>query len=173
MREETRMAVERLEMAMEIEREGRKFYLDAAERTKDERGKSMWKSLARDEALHLEYLMEEQRSLVEEGRWASFGMEGLKLLLELEIPRLFPETVEAIEADTDDLKALETAIEIESKARQLYEELAEKTARPRGKALYEDLARWEEEHRRILQAEYDYLTNTGSWLDIEGLTQGW
>ena len=173
MKEEGRMAIEQLEMAMQIEREGREFYLKAAERTRDERGKSLWKSLARDEVLHLEHLIEQRRSLVEEGQWASFGMDGLKHLLTLEIPRIFPETVEAIEADTDEVKALETAIEIEIKARQLYEELAEKTAHPRGKALYEDLTRWEEEHRRILQSEYDYLTNTGAWFDMQGLTQGW
>jgi len=169
--EEAKMAVERLEMAMQVEMGRREFYLKAAERTKDEMGKSMWKSLARDEALHLEYLTKQRRSLVEEGQWASFGMEGLKLLVELDIPLVFPEPAETIEADTDEVKALETAIEIEGKARELYEDLAEKTAHPRGKALFEALARWEEEHGRVLQAEYDCLTDTGCWLDIEGLTK--
>jgi len=138
----------------------------------DERGKSMWKSLARDEALHLEYLLKERRSLVEGGQWASFGMEGLKLLLELEIPPVFPETAEAIEADTDDIEALETAIEIEIKSRDLYEDLARKTKDPQGKDMYEKLARWEETHRQILQAGYDYMNKTGFWLDIQELGFG-
>ncbi|MGB5932721.1 MAG: hypothetical protein WBH57_06625 [Anaerolineae bacterium] len=38
--EENKIAVQRIEMAMQIEREGREFYLDAAERTEDDNRES-------------------------------------------------------------------------------------------------------------------------------------
>ena len=172
MKEEGKAAVARLEMSMQVEREGRRFYLEAAQKTEEAAGKALWQYLARQEALHIDYLMDERRSLVDKGKWASVGMEGLKLLLELKIPSIFPKTAEAIGPDTDQLRALQTGIEMEIKSRDLYQDLREKTEDPQGKALYEGLAQWEEGHRRLLQAEHDYLTNTGSWFDIEGLTQG-
>ena len=173
MKEETRMAVERLEMAMEIEREGRKFYLDAAERTEDDKGKAMWRSLARQEALHIEYLTNARRALVEKGRWASFGMGGVRFLSEQDIRRIFPETAEGeVEPSADELAALKTGIEMEIKSRDLYEDLAKKTKEPQGKDMYEKLARWEETHRQLLQAGYDYLKKTGFWLDVQELGFG-
>lgn len=173
MKEETRMAVERLEMAMEIEREGRKFYLDAAERTEDDKGKVMWRSLARQEALHIEYLSNARRALVEKGQWASFGMEGVRFLSQQEIPRIFPETAEGkVEPAGDELAALQTGIEMEIRSRDLYEDLAEKTENHQGKDMYEKLARWEETHRQILQAGHDYLKKTGFWLDVQELGFG-
>jgi len=156
MEDEIRMAVQRLEMAMEIEREGRKFYLDAAERTEDDKGKVMWRSLARQEALHIEYLGNARRALVEKGQWASFGMEGVRLLSEQEIRRIFPETAEGqVEPTGDELAALRTGIEMEIRSRNLYEDLAEKTEGSQGKDMYEKLARWEETHRQILQAGHE------------------
>ncbi|MFQ5886913.1 MAG: hypothetical protein ACE5II_06740, partial [Anaerolineae bacterium] len=139
--EENRIVVQRIEMAMEIEREGRKFYLDAAERTEDDRGKAMWRSLARQEALHIEYLTNARRSLVEEGQWASFGMEGVRFLGQQEMRRIFPETAEGeVEPGADELAALKTGIEMEIKSRDLYEDLAKKTKNPQGKDMYEKLA---------------------------------
>lgn len=171
--EENRIAVQRLEMAMQIEREGRKFYLDAAERTEDDKGKAMWRSLARQEALHIQYLSNARRALVEKGQWASFGMEGVRFLSEQEIRRVFPETAEGkVEPSADELAALKTGIEMEIKSRDLYGELATKTKDPQGKDMYEVLARWEETHRRLLQAGYDYLKKTGFWLDVQELGFG-
>jgi len=171
--EENRIAVQRIEMAMEIEREGRKFYLDAAERTEDDKGKAMWRSLARQEALHIEYLTNARRVLVEKGQWASFGMEGARFLSEQDIRRIFPETAEGeVEPGADELAALKTGIEMEIKSRDLYEDLARKTKDPQGKDMYEKLARWEETHRQILQAGYDYMNKTGFWLDIQELGFG-
>jgi rubrerythrin len=158
---------------MEIEREGRKFYLDAAERTVGDKGKAMWRSLARQEALHIEYLTNARRDLVEKGQWASFGMEGVRFLSKQEIHRIFPKTAESkVEPDADELAALQTGIEMEVKSRDFYEDLAKKTKDPRGKDMYEKLAQWEETHRQILQAGYDYLKKTGFWLDIQELGFG-
>lgn len=173
MEDERRVAVQQLEMAMQIEREGRKFYLDAAERTEDDKGKAMWRSLARQEALHIEYLTNARRTLVEKGQWASFGIEGVRFLSEHEIRRIFPETAEGeVEPDADEVAALETGIEMEIKSRDLYEDLAKETREPQGKDMYEKLAQWEETHRQILQAGYDYLKKTGFWLDVQELGLG-
>ena len=171
--EENRIAVQRIEMAMEIEREGRKFYLEAAERTEDDKGKAMWRSLARQEALHIEYLTNARRALVEKGQWASFGMEGVRFLSRQEIRRIFPETAEGeVEPSADELAALQTGIEMEIRSRDLYEDLAKKTKDSQGKDMYEKLARWEETHRQLLQAGYDYLKKTGFWLDVQELGFG-
>jgi len=100
-------------------------------------------------------------------------MEGVRLLSEQEIRRIFPETAEGqVEPTGDELAALRTGIETEIRSRNLYEDLAEKTEDSQGKDMYEKLARWEETHRQILQAGHDYLEKAGFWLDVQELGFG-
>ena len=49
--------------AMQIERDGYKFYSEAAERASGKRGKEMFLSLAADEAKHLRLLLIEYKAL--------------------------------------------------------------------------------------------------------------
>ena len=43
----------------------------------------------------------------------------------------------------------------------------DRTDDPDGKAMYAYLVKQEEAHRTILGGEYDYLTGTGFWFDIQ------
>ena len=58
-----------LRRAMQIERDGYKFYNEAAERAVGERGQNMFRGLAADEEKHLRILLVEYRALESGQGW--------------------------------------------------------------------------------------------------------
>lgn len=51
----------------------------------------------------------------------------------------------------DVIKLMEQAIENEKRAREMYREGAEAAEDPETRSIFEQLARWEEDHERILR----------------------
>lgn len=50
---------------------------------------------------------------------------------------------------------------------EFYSQQMNRTDDPDGKAMYAYLVSQEKGHRRILEGEYDYLTGTGFWFDVQ------
>jgi rubrerythrin len=65
------------------------------------------------------------------------------------------------------LTALEKAMETERKGRSFYAEAGEHVKDPMGKAVFQTLARDEEEHLRLLQAEYEAISNEQDWMELD------
>jgi rubrerythrin len=162
--EEKNAALEALEKAIGIEMDGRQFYVEAAERSTNQRGKEMFLSLAHDEETHL---------LVVEKQYVSlFRGEGWQALVEtpgevdLETP-LFPKGKEALEKivrpKDSDLDALVLAMGFETDSYELYSKGYAETDEPNGKAMYKYLANMERGHFEILMSNYEYLSRTGHW----------
>ena len=58
-----------LEIAMELEEEGKKLYMDASEKATNAFAKEMFGSLAKDEDMHLEKVKAIYKKLKEERAW--------------------------------------------------------------------------------------------------------
>ncbi len=67
------------------------------------------------------------------------------------------------------LAALKEAILNEQDGYKFYMEIAAKLQDKQGQALFESLARDEQEHLRILQVEYGAVSGDSQWLDLESL----
>lgn len=163
--------VEIVSMAIEAERAGHKFYIRAAEMTSDPKGKQMFNRLANDELAHTYWLMTVRQSLVRTGSCEVCKGDIEKIRVPITDPAeyLFPvvgTTGEASKADQGELEAIQQGIETEKKAAAFYSEAADRVDDPDAKGLFRKLADWEDEHRRLLEAEYDYLTNTGFYFGI-------
>jgi len=158
-------ALRGLEKAIRIEKDGRRFYLRAAERTTDQRGKEMFLSLAHAEEDHLR-IVEKQYDSLSEGRgWLALA----EATGEVDLGRpLFPPGREALEKmvrpDDSDLDALLLALGFENDSYELYRKGYAETDDPQGKAMYEYLADMEREHFETLMRNYEHLSRTGSWL---------
>jgi len=159
------VALHALEKAIRIEKDGRRFYLQAAERTTDQRGKEIFLSLAHAEEEHLR-IVEKQHDSLSRGRgWLALAeMAG-----EVDLGRpLFPPGREALEkmvrSDDSDLDALLLALGFENDSYELYRKGYIETDHPQGKAMYEYLADMEREHFETLMRNYEHLSRTGSWL---------
>jgi rubrerythrin len=141
------------------------MYLQAAERTRDELGKSMFRSFAREEDQHIHILQVQYAEVSESGDWVDLDAAR-------KAPRdpaliLFPQEEGKVRAiipeGTSDLEALRIAMEFEQRAVRMYEKAAEDSADPTSRAFFRELAEWEGTHYRILDNSHDYLANKGEW----------
>jgi rubrerythrin len=160
------VALHALEKAIRIERDGHRFYLQAAERTTDQRGKEIFLSLAHAEEEHLR-IVEKQYDALSKGKgWLALGTTTG----EVDLGRpLFPPGREALEKrvrpDDSDLDALLLALGFENDSYELYRKGYAEADDPQGKAMYEYLADMEREHFETLMRNYEHLSRTGSWLE--------
>ena len=168
-----------LRRAMQIEREGYKFYNKVAERAIGERGRNMFRGLAADEEKHLRILLVEYRAL-ESGKGWIDPAQALEQDLVLdpanpdlpgeEYPEPSPIFAPAREPSLEgDIAALEFGMETEQLSYDLYKKSAGEQADPTARRAYELLAKEENRHYDILQSSRDYLVDNGTWWDSEEL----
>ena len=136
--------------AIEIEKDTFDFYTRAEQKTFDQGGKRIFRWLAKTEEAHYLKLSELYSAMEESGRWVFYG--GSTISLEEECPGN-----SCVGFDTNDMEALELAMEIEKKGIAYYGELAEKTADPDGKGMLLTLRGEEVEHLRVITEKYKQL----------------
>ena len=160
-------ALTTLNQAIELEIEGQRFYLKAAERTSNPKGAEMFRSLAGDEVIHERILRRQLEALGEGKGWIL--PEGVAEVTSDLTSSLFPENEEtfqkAVRPEDSDLDALLFALQIENKSFNFYRELAQITDDPRGKRMYEYLADAERGHFERLMLNYEHLSTAGSWAE--------
>jgi len=158
-----------IETAIQIEKDGLAFYTEAARQAGDPNGKKMFQSLARDEAAHLRLFETVHESLLKEGHWLSPEQVAAISPKRLDRPPIFPtgDAIKATETPERELSALRRGIQAENDSIAFYSQEMDKTEDPDARAMYAYLIEQEEGHRTILQGEYDYLTRTGFWFDIQ------
>lgn len=168
-----------LRRAMQIERDGYKFYNQAADRAVGERGRNMLRGLAADEEKHLRILLVEYRAL-ESGRGWVDPTQALREKFDLdpanpdlpgeEYPEPFPIFTPARQPSLEgDIAALEFGMETEQLSYDLYKNAAKEQTDPTARQTYELLAKEENRHYEILQSSHDYLLNNQTWWDSEEL----
>jgi len=162
-------ALEALRQAMDLEQRGHQFYLGAAERTKDPRGKEMFRSLARDEVTHLNTVQKQYEALSRGEGWLPLtGAPEKPIDLEKSLLPPDKETLErTIRAEASDIDALHFALQFESDAYNLYRKVATETTDPIGRQMYEWLTDAELTHFNVLMSNYEYLARVGHWLGLQ------
>ncbi len=166
-----------LDEALAIEKEGYKFYMDAAWKTADERAKRMFEKLADDELEHLRTFAAQKKALEETGSWlapeAVLMAKGEISAHEEEVlswkktsSDVFADQDQKVESEHfDDRNALRAGIDAEDRSIELYSSAAEHAGDALATDIFTNLACEEEGHKRLLQAELDSLENSGFWFD--------
>jgi rubrerythrin len=159
-------ALTALSQALKLEREGRAFYLQAAEQSYDARCRATFASLADDERLHAEMIERQLHVMEGSGRYV--------LLLDLDAPdidlnvKLFPQersqVAARVGAGPSELDALHVALENEIKSYDLYRRAAMETEDEAGKRMYTWLAAAEMTHFDLLMANYEAINTAGAWV---------
>jgi len=152
-----------LSQALKLEQEGRAFYLQAAEKTQDAKGKAMFLSLADDEAKHAEMIQRQLHAL--EGGGAYVLLPDLNVeSIDTDSKLFAPENLEEKMGDKpSDIQALHVALENEVASYDLYHAAAQKIADPAGKQMYQWLAGAERTHFNLLMLNYESLVDRGGW----------
>lgn len=154
-----------LNQAMQLEKDGREFYLKAARGTSDEKGQAIFRTLASDERNHLNLIQKQQRALTRQSKWVSSPqVKPTPIVLN---NSLFPKGREALEKavgqKSADRDALLFGLDIETKSYDLYRKAALETANEIGKSMFEFLAGEEKRHFDILMMRYDFLFGPVAW----------
>jgi rubrerythrin len=152
-----------LEYAIKMEIEGHDFYKNLASKGKNKRIQNIFAGLAEMELEHYE-LLKKQKDLIAEGQ--SFQVVDIKSMREKDFfkERLDKELSD-METGLGDISVIRMAYLIENDLAEFYKKAAKNTEDPAGKKMYEELADWEEEHRRILYQEYQSYTQE-NWFDM-------
>jgi rubrerythrin len=162
METKVRAALAALQVAIQTERDGYQFYQEAATRIHDPQGQELFRALARDELVHESILQSRVAELERQSRWLPLAPAELPptALPAPGIPIFSRERLTRdVQAYTTELSALRMAYLLEHDAVTLYRRAAQETDDPAGKALYEALVEMELGHQRILENEYQVLSD--------------
>jgi rubrerythrin len=158
-----------IETAVKMETDAMRFYHEAAEKTKHPFAKRMFQGFVRDEDRHLKMLKE---------ILSGMDLKIVTLHPKAEIRTVFSELkeqmMERVSASTDEIEAVQVALDFETKGFEFYKKAAADAADERERALFSALANEEQEHYSILQNTYSFLKDTGDWFmwQEQGILEG-
>jgi rubrerythrin len=154
--------------AVQLERDGRKFYLDAAKKASSTLPKRMFESLAEDEAQHVEWIEKLSPGAKSAYEVSKATYQRLSRIF-AEIPE---ETRRTARAARTDEEAINLAILMEVKSRDAYLKWGQESTDKAVKVLCDVLAGAEAYHKHVLENTRDYLNHsTDFFLQDKGVVE--
>ena len=157
-----------IKTAIQMEKDGYSFYKKASAQTSSQMGKDIFESLAKDEQLHLEIFEKLFENRIEKSEWNSL-INSSKKYADIDI---FPKDLNQIDGanpDTNELDAIQIAMNSEKEAIDYYGEIKEKTNEEDVRQIINEIIEQEKSHYSILQEEFDHLSKTGYWYELDFL----
>jgi rubrerythrin len=157
-----------IKTAIQMEKDGYAFYKKASAQTSSEMGRDIFDSLAKDEQLHLEVFQKLFEEKIEKSEWNNL-VNSSKKYADIDI---FPKDLQQIEGaspDTNELDAIKIAMDSEKDAIEYYGKIKENTKLEDIRQIINEIIEQEKNHYSILQEEFDHLTKTGYWYELDFL----
>jgi rubrerythrin len=157
-----------IEKALDMECQGRMFYLECCDKTKSPEGKEMFQYLAEEESIHYDIVL---KLFARE-----FNKEYVKYkeMRKSHVPdgSAFQKIVKGgtVDVTSDALDALNMGISAEEKSIRLYTRLAKGAKSEKLIKFFIDLAEEEKKHHVILEKELESVTETGAYTDFKQVT---
>lgn len=155
---------EALEIAIQMEMDGKKFYLKASQESSNELGKQLLQTLAKEEDSHrvrFEKIYEQVREQ-DEFPEVDFRPDNGQALR-----TVFSEAGNGLAEHStplgSELDAVQTAMEMENKTRDFYLDRAENAISEAEKKFYTAVASEETEHHLVLLDYYEYLKDPAGY----------
>jgi rubrerythrin len=145
--------------AVQLERDGREFYLDLAKKASNAQARRMFESLADDETLHIEWI----EKLEPGAKTAEAANRNIYNRLRPIFQEVPAEEQKSAIASEGDFQAIDLAVEREEKSRKAYVEWAEEAESEDVKQLCTVLADAERFHRELLENTKEYFQKPGDW----------
>ena len=150
--------LEALQIAIQMEIDGKEYYLQASQKSSNELGKRLLESLAAEEDIHRQKFEEIYNAIQNKKAWPTtdFQPDGGKRLRTI-FARATEGTGSNIKALTNELDTIQTAMDMENKTCDFYKSQRENATYDTERDFYETLAAEEREHHLILLDYYEYL----------------
>lgn len=147
-----------IEGAIRSEIEGYNFYLWASTKTKDPKGKTVFRDLAGEEIKHLRILEDEYARYGGVKAWREPGAEDVTQEKTFEIGKGIRMK---IGENTTEKDALKMALTVEQEARDFYRNLAEETEDHDLSKVFHSLSEMEDKHLEMIRYQYEQVTRSG------------
>lgn len=153
-----------LQIAIQMEIDGKTFYLKASEESGNGTGKKLLHSLADEEDIHRRKFEEIYDAIRSKKAWpvTDFQADGGKGLRTI-FARALEEGGVSVKVLSTELDAVQTAMAMESKTYDFYIEQGKNAAYKAEEDFYGALATQEREHHLILLDYYEYLKDPAAW----------
>jgi rubrerythrin len=161
---EAAVTQEALRLAIRMEIEGRKFYLEAVRHCGNEPGKKLFRSLAREENDHRRDFEKIYESLRNKYEWPVTEIVAKTTRRKLSYPAgLTPQTCPALPPAEGELEAVKTAIKMENESYDFYRKQTAHATYPGEKEFYEALSAAENVHRLALVDYLEFLSDPAAY----------
>ncbi len=158
--------IKSIEIALENETKERDFYLRHAQRTQNPVGKQMFESIAQDEQEHYNRLKQLHEELSKQGKWPEETRLVINHMNIKEVLATVPNLADKSAAtDADDIEAVKTAIEFESKAYNFYSKLKDRAETEAERNFFDRLALVEREHMVSLKNTLLFFEDPATWYE--------
>jgi len=150
--------------AIQMEIDGKEFYLKAMRSSGNQLGRKLLKSLADAEDVHRQQFKDIYSSISQKKGWPEIGIEidqnePLKNLFRQAIT----EIGKGIKPSKSELEDVETAMDMENKSYDYYIAISRNTSHETGKSFLKSLAAEEREHYLILLDYHEFLSDHGNY----------
>ena len=156
--------LEALQIAIQMETDGKEYYLRASQESSNELGRKLLQSLATEEDIHRQKFEEIYGAIRGKKAWpvSDFQPDGGKRLRTI-FARATEEMDSNIKALATELDAIQTAMDMENKTYDFYKSQGGNATYDAERDFYETLAAEEREHHLILLDYYEYLKDPAGW----------
>ncbi len=153
-----------LQSAIQMEIDGKEFYIKSSQASTNDLGKKLFRQLAKEEDVHRKDFEAIYKNISAHKGWPAGktkydGGRGLRTL--------FAEAIEARAKDTKaiptELDAIQTAMDMENKTYDFYKKRSGLATYDGEKELYEEIAAQEKEHHLVLLDYFEFLKNPAAW----------
>ena len=156
--------VEALKTAIQMEIDGKEYYLKASQKSSNELGKKLLQSLADEEAIHQEKFTEIYNAIRGKKAWPTVGFQsdqgkGLRAVFAQALER----TGSNVQTLATELDAVQVAMSMENKTYDFYKNRSENATYDAEREFYQALAAQERAHHQVLLDYYEYLKDPASW----------
>ncbi len=159
-----------LHRAIDREKEAVTAYLRLARISRDMNAKNVLINLASDEVGHMNKLEAHLAAVLQGKSWVLPKADEAEVAALLTPSAALEDIDEGKLAKADEIRFLEIAIDKEIKANIFYLEMANESRTEDAREMFLSLAKEEDMHAKILQAEIDSIGQNGFWFDMQEFT---
>ncbi|MBI2850606.1 MAG: ferritin family protein [Chloroflexi bacterium] len=156
--------LEALRIAVQMEIDGKEFYLRSSQNTSNKMGEKLLRSLSKAEDVHRQKFIQIYESIRDKNAWpkttlrASAG-KGLKTVFATATKRMASST----KPQAGEIDAVQTAMKMENKTFDFYKERESKAAGETERSFFRTIAAEEREHHLALLNYYEFLADPTGW----------
>ena len=156
--------LEALQIAIQMEIDGKEYYLKASQKSSNELGKRLLKSLAAEEDVHRQKFEEIYSTLRNKKAWPETDFQPDR---GKQLRTIFAKVIwgigSKVKALATELEAVQTAMDMENKTYDFYKNQSKNAAYEAERDFYNTVAAEETEHHRVLLDYYEYLKDPAGW----------